>query len=173
MNIQLYFLRSSEQKIVSDMIHYAYNLNVFGKTLADFPHLDIHKNFFGLTKRDLGLYALVDNKIAGAIWARDFGDGIPVVSMAVLPEFRLQGIGSSMMSQFLLETAEVYEQINVTLFLDSPTIKFYEKFGFVTLEGSNQKSSINGADVITMTKKLEKKKVQRPSDGYDPRRWMD
>ncbi|MEA1956365.1 MAG: hypothetical protein U9N02_07730 [Campylobacterota bacterium] len=60
MNKELYFLRSSEQKIVNDMVKYAHP--------KDIKDASIYTEFYGLTTKDLGLYALVDNKIAGAIW---------------------------------------------------------------------------------------------------------
>ena len=87
MNKELYFLRSSEQKIVNDMIKYAHP--------KDSENLSIYSDFYGLTAKDLGVY---------------------------------------------------------------------EKFGFEKADDS---------DALVMVKKLEKKAVVRPTDGYDPTRWMD
>ena len=39
----LYFLRSSEQKIVTDMLHYAMRLDEANKTLIDIPKLSIYE----------------------------------------------------------------------------------------------------------------------------------
>jgi ribosomal protein S18 acetylase RimI-like enzyme len=165
---QLYFLRSSEQKIVTDMLKYAY--------VEDTPNLNIYSDFYGLTAKDLGLYALVDNHIAGAIWSRRLNsehnstafvdEKTPVLSMAVLPEFRAKGVGTFMMDQFLQEAGALYEQLSVGVLNNSKTIKFYKKFGFEIVDNSEQK-------IITMIKKLEKKEVFRPTDGYDPTKWMD
>ncbi|MEA1982153.1 MAG: GNAT family N-acetyltransferase [Campylobacterota bacterium] len=161
----LYFLRSSESKIVKDMTKYAY------------PNLEnnsIYSDFYGLTTKDLGLYALVDNVLAGAIWSRRLNtehkaegfldEQTPVLSIYVLPEFRDRGIGQSMMNQFLLEAAEVYEGVSVSVLDDAKVISFLKKFNFVNVKTSP--SSV-------MKKELKKKEVIRPSDGYDPRRWMD
>lgn len=148
MSLDLYFLRSSEQKILQDMVKYA--------------RIDAHEKyteFYGLTTKDLGLYALKDNSAVGAIWSRKI-DEIPLMNVAVLPEHRKSGIGSSMLTQFLLEAGELYEAIHVEV--NDDTRGFYEKFGFEKLEDSN-----------IFIKKLEKKVILRPSDGYDPRRWMD
>ena len=137
-------------------------------------NLNIYSDFYGLTTKDLGLYVLVENEIAGAVWTRRFNEehkatafvdeNTPVLSMAVLPKFRNSGIGSFMMEQFLQEAAALYEQISVSVLADSKAVDFYKKFAFVELDET--KSSI-------MVKKLEKKEVTRPSDGYDPTRWMD
>lgn len=164
MKRELYFLRSSEQKIVTDMLKYAYP--------KESKNPNIYADFYGLTPKDMGLYALVNSEIAGAIWSRelqkkDNAEGFidektPVLSMAVLPKFRDKGIGSFMIEQFLQEAGALYEQVSVLP--DSKAISFYEKFGFIAV--NETKSSI-------MLKKLEKKEVTRPTDGYDPTRWMD
>ncbi|MEA2072850.1 MAG: GNAT family N-acetyltransferase [Campylobacterota bacterium] len=161
----LYFLRSSESKIVKDMTKYAH---------PDLEDNSIYSDFYGLTAKDLGLYALVDNVIAGAIWSRKLNaehnatgfvdEQTPVLSIYVLPEFRAKGIGQSMMSQFLLEAGEVYEGVSISILDDEKIINFFEKFNFKRVENSHS---------IVMKKELEKKEIIRPTDGYDPTRWMD
>ncbi len=66
----LYFLRSSEQKITTDMLQYSMRLDELAYSTSDFPALDIYEKFYGLSTKDLGLYALVENKISGAVWIR-------------------------------------------------------------------------------------------------------
>lgn len=184
MNTTLYFLRSSEQKIVTDMLHYAMRLDDVKKSLTDIPKLAIYEEFYGFTSKDLGLYALVDNQLAGAVWIRrlnvDHGsngyidDTTPILTIAVLPAFRDRGIGSGMLEQLLIEAGALYERISVSVVSNSPAIHFYKKHGFVEYQnGSKEKSFVDGADVVTMIKQLDKGEVKRPTDGYDPRRWMD
>ena len=163
MSRELYFLRSSEQKIVMDMVKYAYP--------QDEKNLEIYYDFFGSTAKDLGVYALVDKKIAGAIWIRRLNkehnssafvdENTPVLSLAVLREFREKQVGSYMMEQFLQEAGALYERISVDSFADESLMKFYEKFGFTIYENS------------IMVKELQIKEPLRPSDGYDPSKWMD
>ncbi len=182
MNPILYFLRSSEQKIVQDILPYAMRLDEVGKTLSDVEKLKIYYDFYGLTPKDLGLYALVNNEIAGAIWCRRLNEDhqaegfvneqTPVMLMGVLPKFRNNKIGTAMMEQFLQEAATQYDQISVSVIQESPAVAFYEKFGFEKLS-YNKQSPVDGKTTCTMLKKLEKKELIRPSDGYDPRRWMD
>ncbi len=161
MNRELYFLRSSEQKIVNDMVKYAHCI--------DDIDAKIYTDFYGLTLKDLGIYALVDGEIAGAIWTRRLNknhnstgfidDNTPVMSVAIVPKFDLLDVGSFMMEQFLQEAGALYEQICIDA--KPEYIEFYEKFGF-----EKYKENI-------CIKKFEVKDVVRPSDGYDPRRWMD
>jgi len=152
MNPTLYFLRSSESKIVKDMTNYAHK---------EAPNLEIYYDFYGLTAKDLGLYALVDNVITGAIWTRKLDGDIPILSMAVLPEFRGKGIGTAMMQQFLVEAGAVSQEMQVETYENEKTIRFYEKFDFVKIDKSK------------MSKRFQQQEIVRPSDGYDPRRWMD
>ena len=65
-----------------------------------------------------------------------------------------------MMDQFLQEAAALYDEICIDISHKPKAIKFYEKYGF---ENNN----------LLLTKKLQKKEVFRPTDGYDPTRWMD
>lgn len=182
-NPSLYFLRSSEQKIATDMLWYAMRLDETNKSLRDFPALSVYERFYGLSTKDLGLYSLVDNKISGAVWMRllkpeDAAMGYvdastPVLNIAVIPEFRNKGIGFAMLSQLLQEAGVVFEQVSISILQDSKSVKFFEKFGFVKVKDSENKSYIDGRSIFTMLKKLEKKEVVRPTDEYDPRRWMD
>lgn len=180
----LYFLRSSEQKILTDMLHYAMRLDEVNKSLSDIPKLAVYNEFYGYTSKDLGLYALVDNQLSGAVWIRrlnaDHGsngyvdDNTPILNMAVLPEFRAQGIGAQMLEQLFIEAGALYENISVSVVSNSPALRFYERHGFVRHNsGSVEQSFVDGSDVITLIKKLQKAAVIRPSEGYDPRRWMD
>ena len=165
------------------MLAFAMRLDELNKTLQDFPQLDIYNRYYGLSSKDLGLYALHEHTIAGAVWIRllrveDGANGFidantPVLNIAVKPEFRGKGIGSAMLEQLLLEAGAVFEQISVSVVQNSKAVKFYEKFGFIKLEASEGKSPVDESEVFTMVKKLVKKEVVRPSDGYDPRRWMD
>jgi len=179
----LYFLRSSEQKIATDMLRYAMRLDEINKTVENFPELNIYDRFYGLSSKDLGLYALVEHKIAGAVWirllkeedgAKGFVDAdTPVLNIAVIPEFRGNGVGFAMLEQLLIEAAAVFGQISVSVVKDSKAVAFFEKFDFQKVEGSEGKSPIDESEVFTMLKKLQKKEIVRPTDGYDPRRWMD
>jgi len=170
----LYFLRSSEQKIAKDMLHYAYRLDELSKTLDDVKDLEKFHTFYGLTKKDLGLYALVDNQITGAIWVRLLQDSqAPVLTIAVKPKFRNQGIGSAMMKQLLLELGTVFEDVSVSVLANERTVKWFENFGFTKIENSESKSPVDGLDTISMIKNIANKEVVRPTDGYDPTRWIE
>jgi len=172
-NPTLYFLRSSEQHIINKMLPIAFCLKEEVIVENSSP-LNIYKNFYGLSTKDLGLYALVDNEISGAVWIRLLQNSeFPILNIAVIPKYRNKGIATAMLNQLLLEAGTVFKNIAVKIHNDKKLISFYENFGFTKLNNSSEKSLISDKDILTMTKVLEQKEVLRPSDGYDPRRWMD
>lgn len=170
----LYFLRSSEQKIATDMLYYAFGLDQTDKTLSDTPELDIYHHNYGLNHQDMGLYALGDNGLMGAAWIRLIAkekapsayvdENTPVLIIAVKPEYRSQGVGTMMLNQLLQEAGALYDQISVSVPKDSPAFSFFEKFGFEPLKETTP---------IILTRQLPKEPIKRPTDGYDPQRWMD
>jgi ribosomal protein S18 acetylase RimI-like enzyme len=173
MSLELYFLRSSEQKIVNDMLYHAQNIQQNA----------IYTDFYGFTSKDLGLYAMKENVLAGAIWSRRLtaehnsnafvDEETPVLNIAVKPEFRNQGIATAMLEQFLLEASALYEGLSISILDDERNIKFFEKFGFEVVPGIQRKSYAQNAPSIIMKKVLEKKELVRPTDGYDASKWMD
>jgi ribosomal protein S18 acetylase RimI-like enzyme len=165
MSLELYFLRSSEQKIVTDMLYYSQELDTKGSTLSQNPELDIYHTFYGLTSKDLGLYAMQNAEVCGAIWSRKLNnEEIPFINIAVKPPFRDNGVGSFMMQQFIEESSALYEALRVDLSKNDKNLHFFKKFGFEIEQDGEQK--------VLMKKTLQYKEVHRPSDGYDPRKWM-
>jgi ribosomal protein S18 acetylase RimI-like enzyme len=183
MNPILYFLRSSEHKIVTDMLFYAARLDDLGKSLQDVPPLYMYERHYGLNHTDMGLYALVGHELAGAAWIRLFreGEGIdayvddatPVLMVGVKPQFRAKGVGTAMLEQLFAEAGALYERLSISVVENSPALKLFERLGFVQIEGSQKSSVLDGAVSVTMLKELPKQALERPSEGYDPRRWMD
>lgn len=181
MNTILYFLRSSEQKILNDLLYYSARVNKTSKKIEDFSELEPFYKFYGLSTKDIGLYALHEHQTAGGAWIRllkqsDNINGFidektPVLNITVKPEFRSKKIASTMLEQLLQEVATTYEQISVAT--PSDTIGFFEKFGFELIEDKKEISPITGEELFTMIKKLELKDIQRPQDGYDAKKWMD
>lgn len=171
MNTTLFFLRSSEQKIAYNMLPYALALD------ENHPILNVYTSDYGFKSSDVGIYSQSNNVVSAAAWIRLYkeSDGVsgfvddvtPVLVVGVIPDVRGSGVGSLIMDQLLQEAAVIYEQISVSVRSNSREVKFYEQLGFTPLIDAEPK------DVLIMIKKLEKKAITRPTDGYDPRRWMD
>ena len=182
MSLELYFLRSSEQKIVSDMLYYSQRVNETDKKVSDFAQLEIYSCFYGLTAKDLGLYAMKNNQTCGAIWTRRLNSShdsngflneeTPVMNLSVKPEFRNAGVATAMINQFLLEAGSLYDAISVNVPDREESVDFFKKFGFEKVEEESRRSYVNDERSVVMIKKLEKKELVRPTDGYDPTRWI-
>lgn len=166
MNTTLFFLRSSEHKIAA---------NIFPITGLEYK--SVYTEYFGFKNTDIGIYSLTNNQLSGAAWIRLYrdSDGVygyvndttPVLIIGVIHNMVGLGIGSLMMGQLLQEAAVVYDQISVSVTSSSREVDFYTRLGFIPL------SEAEHNDRLIMVKKLDKKEIVRPSDGYDPRRWMD
>jgi ribosomal protein S18 acetylase RimI-like enzyme len=166
-NIELYFLRSFEQEIAKEILHYAARLDETNQTLEDLPQIQKYIEHYGIYKSDIGVYALVDNKIAGAAWVRllnseknrGFGfvdDQTPELVLGVKPEFRKQGVGTKIMEQLMSEVAMSFEKISLCVADDNPAIKLYERLGFTKVENSESYDNKRDVNTIIMLKTLEK-----------------
>jgi len=162
MNIELYFLRSSEQFIVKDLLRYAARLDENGDIADDLPSLEQYHRNYGNYNGDIGVYAIVDHKVAGGAWARMLLNGFghvdtdtPELMVAVLPEFRNQGLGRLLLEHLFKEAAKIYIRLSLSVEADNPAIALFEELGFEKLEGSEH-SGINGTSAYKMVKTLEK-----------------
>ena len=161
MNIELYFLRSSEHFIVKDLLRYAARLDESGETLNDHPYLEQYHRNYGNYNGDIGVYIFVDNKVAGGAWVRMLLNGFghidtstPELAFAVLPEYRNQGLGTMILEQLMKEVAKVYPQMSLSVRENNPVINLYERLGFEKVDGSEQTNTA-GSISFTMIKKLE------------------
>ena len=163
MNMQLYFLRSSEHFIVKELLYYAARLDERAETLDDHPSLEQYHRNYGNYNGDIGVYAIVDHKVVGGAWVRMLLNGFghvdnatPELMLAVLPEYRDQGLGTQLMQQLFTEAEKIYSQLSLSVQKGSPAIRLCERLGFERVEGSEH-SGIRGIDSFVMVKKLEKK----------------
>jgi ribosomal protein S18 acetylase RimI-like enzyme len=161
MNIELYFLRSSEHFIVKDLLHYAARLDESGEALNDHPDLEQYHRNYGNYNGDIGVYLFVDNKVAGGAWVRMLLNGFghvdtntPELAFAVLPEYRNQGLGTQIMQQLMREVAKIYPQMSLSVREENPVIHLFERLGFTKVDGSEQTNSA-GALTFTMLKIFE------------------
>jgi len=176
MNIELYFLRSSEQFIVKDLLRYAARLDE-NSSVDDNPSLEQYHRNYGNYNGDIGVYAIVDHKVAGGAWARMLLNGFghvdndtPELMFAVLPEFRNQGLGRLLLEHLFKEAAKIYTRLSLSVEADSPAVTLLKELGFEKLEGSEH-CSINGIAAFKMVKKLEKRADEEEKKSLEEERF--
>ena len=96
---------------------------------------------------DIGVIAEHEGKPVGAAWCRLFhkdapGWGwidaeTPELSVAVLPEFRNKGLGTSLLMRLLEVTGEKYKVISLAVRSTNPAFRLYFRLGFHVLPERN------------------------------------
>lgn len=91
---------------------------------------------------DLGLIAVLAESQTqiGAAWLRMFtrdnpgygyvDESIPELSIAVLPEYRGQGIGTNLLIQLFAEASNCYSAVSLSVSSDNPALHLYHRLGF-------------------------------------------
>ena len=95
---------------------------------------------------DEGMIAIdLSNEAAcGAVWIRLFGsddagygyldDKTPELSIALLPEWRGHGIGTTLLDRFLKSLDDRYKAISLSVSSENPAVRLYRRFGFEVLD---------------------------------------
>jgi ribosomal protein S18 acetylase RimI-like enzyme len=96
-------------------------------------------------EHDLGAVALhpTQGEPIGAAWLRlwppdDRGYGYcdgetPELSMAVVPAYRGQGVGSRLLEYLLRAADEQHRAVSLSVSVDNPALRLYRRFGFVVV----------------------------------------
>ncbi len=115
-----------------------------GPEILQIPELSVYSRDFG-REGDLGLIAEVDGKLAGAVWSRLFtadapgygfvDEATPEISMAVVPEYRRRGIGTSLFEAMLFTLAKTgCPRVSLSVDIRNFIFDFYQKYGFETVK---------------------------------------
>ena len=177
MNTQLYFLRSSEQFIVKELLHYAARLDETAEILDAHPSLEQYHRNYGNYNGDIGVYVTVDHKVAGGAWVRLLLNGsayvdanTPELVLSVLPQYRNQGLATLVMEHLFREVAKIFPQISLSVRKDDPAMNLYERLGFQKIENSEH-SGVGGSASCVMVRKLEKKAEEASQKSIEEERF--
>ena len=93
---------------------------------------------------DFGVLANLGDKPAGAAWARFFtetnpgygyiSDDIPELSVAVLPEFRNQGLGSALVVRVIAQAKLLARALSLSVSKENRAQSLYRRLGFHVVE---------------------------------------
>jgi len=93
-------------------------------------------------EHDRGFIAIDDSvsRSVGAVWVRLFAEEtkgygyidseIPELSIALLPEYRNQGIGGKLIETLIDDLESEYPAISLSVSDKNPAVRLYERFGF-------------------------------------------
>ena len=72
----------------------------------------------------------VDELAVGRIYVDRSADGIHILDVTVLPEYRSQGIGSTLLRRLLSEAGEKNKPVTIYVETFNPSLRLFERLGF-------------------------------------------
>ncbi|MDR2914602.1 MAG: GNAT family N-acetyltransferase [Tannerella sp.] len=137
------------EDIMYEAIYHPDPKNPYPKNVIYLPQVRVYWDNWGKGKNDHCLMAVVDDKIAGAVWIRTFQGEIkgcgyidaqtPEIAIALFEEYRGKGIGTQMMEQMIvLMKSEGYHQVSLSITKGNPAIRLYERLGFQTIDENDE-----------------------------------
>lgn len=103
------------------------------------PEIARYARHFGQQTGDVGVIALMEGQPVGAAWLRlmhgyGFVDAeTPELTIAVLPPYQGQGVGTQLMIQLFVAATPYYRQISLSVTWDNPARRLYERLGFAVV----------------------------------------
>jgi ribosomal protein S18 acetylase RimI-like enzyme len=147
-----YFIRQltrEDEALLWEMLYHALYVpqggEPFPKDIVNEPVIVRYVLNWG--KADDQGFAAVDQrsqKPVGAVWIRLFtsenkgygyvGDDIPELSIALLPEYRGQGIGTELLTRLVENIRSQYRALSLSVSADNPARRLYLRLGFEIVE---------------------------------------
>jgi GNAT superfamily N-acetyltransferase len=144
MNFVIRSLMVEDESIVWEMLRYAAHESSI-ESIQQQPYLARYALNWG-RMGDLGYVASTDTSPIGATWLRlwleedkGFGyvkDEIPELAIAVLPDYRGQGIGAKLLTQILGLAKIKYPAVSLSVRANNPVVRLYARTGFMKVPGS-------------------------------------
>ncbi len=110
------------------------------------PYLSCYVGGWGRVG-DVGFGAFINEVPVGAVWLRLWSDSdrgfgytdpaIPELAMAVLPEYRGEGVGTKLLTQILETAQDRFPAVCLNVRANNPVVGLYQRAGFIKVEGSD------------------------------------
>lgn len=143
MKCAIRLLTSEDESFLWEMLYQALHIPegqpALSREIVHIPELARYVRDWG-REGDYGfLSSNTTSQPIGAVWLRlpigeykgygYVGDDIPELSIAVVPEYRSQGIGTQLLTH-LLASAFSKVPISLSVSVDNPAVRLYKRFGF-------------------------------------------
>ncbi len=167
MNYSICPLTEKDEPFLWQMLYQAAHLGEEGnfkvEDAMNHPDLVKYVKNWG-RKGDSGFVAILENsnQPVGAAWVRLFtgenqgygyiSDRIPELAIAILPEYRNQGIGTQLLKHLLVTAKTSYPSISLSTRATNPALALYKRLGFEVVPGSE---TINRVGGISLKMKIE------------------
>ena len=155
-------LNTKDEPIVWKMLQYASHESSLEAVFKQ-PCLAIYASKWGRFG-DLGCIAERLDLPIGMAWlrlwqneAKGFGyvsNEIPELAIAVLPDYRGQGIGTNLLTQVLAMAQQHYPGVSLSVRENNPVLRLYQRAGFVKVLGSETFNRTGGKS-FNMVRKFE------------------
>jgi ribosomal protein S18 acetylase RimI-like enzyme len=109
------------------------------RTILQTPEIRRYVEGWG-REDDWGCLVRVNGVPVGAVWMRLFtgdqrgygyvDDATPELSIALLPEYRGQGIGEKLLTHLLKTAPNCYPAVSLSVLPDNPALRLYQRLGF-------------------------------------------
>ena len=150
--LSIRLLDSQDEPVLWEMLMYAaYESSL--KAVKANPDLIRYVENWGRAG-DMGVAAEQDCTPIGAAWLRlwpsdekGYGyisDDIPELAIALLPNFRGQGIGTKLLKQTLTLAQDQFSAVSLSIRADNPALRLYQRVGFVPVTGSEAINRMGG-----------------------------
>ncbi len=115
------------------------------RSILEEPKLAHYVSQWGQRSGDLGLVAVIQDtdQPVGAAWLRLFSrrnpgygfvdDHTPELSIAVLPDYRRQGLGSLLLTTLLEASRQKFAAVSLSVSSDNPARRLYQRLGFIVV----------------------------------------
>ena len=152
MTMPNYTIRSLDQRdepFLWDMLYQALYVpegqEPFPKDIVYQPDIAKYVSEWG-KDGDKGCIAVDESSLQsmGAGWVRLFtkenkgygyvDDEIPELSIAILPAYRNQGIGTKLLNALINDASRRHQALSLSVSVDNPAVRLYERLGFETVD---------------------------------------
>lgn len=163
-------LTQADEPVLWDMLYYALHVSEghepFPKEITSEPEIARYVLEWGRTNDDgFAVFDPVTQRSLGAVWIRLFArdnrgygyvdDRTPELSIAIIPEYRNQGLGTDLLNRMIAEAGKQYAGLSLSVSSANPAKRLYERLGFEVIDQEGTS--------LTMIKRLEELEKQHVS----------